>query len=103
MKTTNTIGQYRVNIGDIGQSIDAIDNMNDLNKVIDMVRQKQKSLRAEIVASKKSSFTVGDTVNIDSKKGNLVGVITKMNRTRAICDINGSSYNVPFSIMAVAS
>ena len=38
MKTSNTIGQYRVNIGDIGQSIDAIDNMDDLNKVIDIVR-----------------------------------------------------------------
>lgn len=103
MKTTNKIGQYRVNIGDIGQSIDAIDNMEDLNKVIDIVRQKQKSLRADIVASKKSNFKVGMTVNITSKKGSLVGVIKKLNRTKAVCDINGMDYNVPMSIMAVAS
>tara|TARA_B100001769_G_C21968799_1_gene521152 strand:+ start:255 stop:551 length:297 start_codon:yes stop_codon:yes gene_type:complete len=84
-------------------SINAIDNMADLNVVIDVIKSKQKSLRASKAAVAKASFTVGDTVNIDSKKGNLVGVITKINRTRAICDINGSSYNVPFSIMAVAS
>ena len=82
--------------------INAIDNMADLNVVIDVIRSKQKSLRASVAAVAKTQFSVGDTVNIDSKKGNLVGVITKINRTRAICDINGSSYNVPFSIMKVA-
>ena len=102
MKTSNTIGQYRVNIGDIGQSIDAIDNMDDLNKVIDIVRQKQKSLRAEIVASKKSSFHVGMKVNISSKKGTLTGVIKKLNRTKAVVNINLTDYNVPMSIMEVA-
>tara|TARA_Y100000593_G_scaffold87955_1_gene169384 strand:- start:565 stop:834 length:270 start_codon:yes stop_codon:yes gene_type:complete len=83
-------------------SINKIDNIKDLNVVIDVIRSKQKSLRASVAAVAKTQFSVGDTVNIDSKKGNLVGVITKINRTRAICDINGSSYNVPFSIMKVA-
>ena len=85
------------------KSINAIDNMTDLNVVINVIKSKQKSLRAVRNAVAKANFNVGDTVNIDSKKGNLVGVITKINRTRAICDINGSSYNVPFSIMGVAS
>ena len=47
----------------------------------------------------KALFNVGDTVNIDSKKGLLVGTITKMNRTRAICEIKGKAYNVPFGMM----
>jgi len=85
------------------KSINAIDNMTDLNVVINVIKSKQKSLRAVRNAVAKANFNVGDTVNIDSKKGNLVGVVTKINRTRAICDINGSSYNVPFSIMGVAS
>jgi len=85
------------------KSINAIDNMTDLNVVINVIKSKQKSLRAVRNAVAKANFNVGDTVNIDSKKGNLVAVITKINRTRAICDINGSSYNVPFSIMGVAS
>ena len=85
------------------KSINAIDNMTDLNVVINVIKSKQKSLRAVRNAVAKANFNVGDTVNIDSKKGNLVAVITKINRTRAICDINGSSYNVPFTIMGVAS
>ena len=60
---------------------------------------KQKALKATRTAVKKALFKVGDTVNIDSKKGLLVGTITKMNRTRAICDIKGKAYNVPFGMM----
>jgi len=85
-------------------SINAIDNMADLNVVIDVIRSKQKSLRASVAAVAKTQFSVGDNVDIVTrKKGVLKGVITKVNRTRAICDINGSSFNVPFSIMKVAS
>ena len=102
MKTSNLIGQYRVNIGDIGQSIDAIDNMDDLNKVIDMVRQKQKGLRAELVASKKSSFSVGMKVKVFTRTDTLTGVIKKLNRTKAVVNINLTDYNVPMSIMEVA-
>jgi len=102
MKTSNLIGQYRVNIGDIGQSIDAIDNMDDLNKVIDIVRQKQKGLRAEIVASKKSSFQVGMKVKVFTKGDTLTGVIKKLNRTKAVVNINLTDYNVPMSIMEAA-
>jgi len=87
-------------------SINAIDNMADLNVVIDVIRSKQKSLRASVAAVAKTQFSVGDKVDITTrKKGVLKGVITKINRTRAVCLIGdgGMSYNVPFSIMKVAS
>ena len=86
-------------------SINAIDNMADLNVVIDVIKAKQKSLRASAAAVSRASFNVGDKVLIDSRKGPMNGVITKINRTRAICSIGdaGMSYNVPFSIMKVAS
>ena len=84
------------------KSINAIDNMKDLNKVIDVIRNKQKSLRSDIVNSKKSELAVGMTVNISSKKGKLVGVITKINRTKAVVEINGDQFNCPISIMEAA-
>jgi len=79
-----------------------IDNMADMNDLIKVVNARRKVLIKTRNAGLKATFNVGDTVNIDSKKGTLVGVITKINRSRALCDINGSSYYVPFSIMAVA-
>jgi hypothetical protein len=37
-------------VGDIAESINALDNMEDLNKVIGVLKQKQTSLRAQLVA-----------------------------------------------------
>jgi len=87
------------------KSINAIDNMTDLNVVINVIKSKQKSLRAVRNAVAKANFNVGDKVLIDARKGPMNGVITKINRTRAVCSIGdaGMSYNVPFSIMRVAS
>ena len=79
--------------------INGIDNINDLNVVIDVIKIKQKALKATRTAVKKALFNVGDTVNIDSKKGLLVGTIMVMNRTRAVCEIDGKQYNVPFGMM----
>ena len=83
-------------------AINQIDNMEDLNTVIDVIRAKQKSLRASIVAAKKAAFVVGQTVNITSRKGSLTGTIVKLNRTKAIVEIDGREYNCPISIMEVA-
>jgi hypothetical protein len=82
--------------------INQIDQMEDLNVIIEVVRAKQKSLRASLVAAKKAVFSTGQTVNITSKKGNLTGTIVKLNRTKAIVKIDGRQYNCPISIMEVA-
>ena len=82
--------------------INQIDQMEDLNVIIEVVRAKQKSLRASLVAAKKAAFVVGQTVNITSRKGNLTGVIVKVNRTKAVVEINGDKFNCPISIMEVA-
>ena len=91
MKTNNIIGQ-----------IDAIDNMKDLNKVISVIKNKQKTLRAELASIKRNELSVGDTVNISTKTGNRVGQITKVNKTRCDVTIKGQSYTVPMSIMEVS-
>tara|TARA_Y100000385_G_scaffold282353_1_gene336639 strand:- start:1103 stop:1372 length:270 start_codon:yes stop_codon:yes gene_type:complete len=82
--------------------INQIDQMEDLNVIIEVVRAKQKSLRASIVAAKKAVFSTGQTVNISSKKGRLTGTIVKLNRTKAVVEIDGRQYNCPISIMEVA-
>jgi len=82
--------------------INQIDRMEDLNVIIEVVRAKQKSLRASLIAAKKAAFVVGQPVNITSRKGNLTGVIVKLNRTKAVVEINGEKFNCPISIMEVA-
>ena len=84
------------------EAIKKIDNMADLNIVIRQLKLTRKALKAQSVQEAKSTFSVGDTVNINTAKGPMKGLITKMNRTRAVCDINGDSFNVPFSLMEVA-
>jgi len=91
-------------VKNIINGINGIDNMADLNVIISVIKSKQKSLRASNNAVAKAGFSVGDKVIIDGRHGDMNGVITKINRTRAICSIGdaGMSYNVPFSIMRAA-
>ena len=82
--------------------INQIDQMEDLNVIIEVVRAKQKSLRSSLIAAKKAAFNVGQTVNITSRKGSLTGTIVKINRTKAVVEIDGRKFNCPISIMEVA-
>ena len=82
--------------------IEKIDNVQDLNKVIAVIKNQQKVLKAKAIANAKNQFTVGDTVNINSRGKTLVGEILKINRTKAICLINGDKYDVPLTIMEAA-
>ena len=83
-------------------AINQIDNMVDLNEAIAALKAKQKSLRASLIAAKKAAFVVGQTVNITSRKGSLTGTIVKINRTKAVVEIDGREYNCPISIMEAA-
>jgi uncharacterized protein YkvS len=83
--------------------INQIDNMDDLNTIIGALKLKQQSLRAQLAAEARIKFSVGQTVNvITRKKGVLTGTIKKINRTNCIVNIKSSLYNVPMSIMEVA-
>jgi glutamate 5-kinase len=83
-------------------AINQIDNMVDLNEAIAALKAKQKALIASLVAAKKAKFTAGQTVNINSTRGNLTGTIVKLNRTKAVVEIDGKQWNCPISIMEVA-
>ena len=79
--------------------IETLTQMNDLEElrlIQSVIRDKMKSLGSAI----KYELVKGDAIIITSKKGVENGIIEKVNRTRAVVKINGSSWNVPFSMIA---
>jgi len=50
----------------------------------------------------KASLNVGDNVFVVQKTKRTPGIIKKVNIKRAIVDMQGSSYNVPLSMIEVA-
>ena len=50
----------------------------------------------------KATLNVGDNVFVVQKTKRTPGVITKVNIKRAIVEMQGSSYNVPLSMIEVA-
>ena len=70
-------------------------SLTELNQVLDMVYDV-KTLKA------KSILTVGANVFVVQKTKKTPGVIEKVNQTRAIVNMKGRSYNVPFSMLEAA-
>ena len=70
-------------------------SLTELNQVIDMVYDI-KTLKA------KSVLTVGANVFVVQKTKKTPGVFEKVNQTRAIVNMKGRSYNVPFSMLEAA-
>ena len=70
-------------------------SLTELNQVLDMVYDV-KTLKA------KSVLTVGANVFVVQKTKKTPGVVEKINQTRAIVNMKGRSYNVPFSMLEAA-
>ena len=70
-------------------------SLTELNQVLDMVYDV-KTLKA------KSVLTVGANVFVVQKTKKTPGVIEQVNQTRAIVNMKGRSYNVPFSMLEAA-
>lgn len=58
--------------------------------------------RSVMETQTKATLNVGDNVYVVQKTKRTPGVITKVNIKRAIVDMQGSSYNVPLSMIEVA-
>ena len=69
---------------------------NDLDEVVRSVTMRRNDLSREVI----SALSIGDVVLIDNKGRVERGTIRKVNRTRAVIDIDGKGgYNVPFSMI----
>ena len=84
--------------------------MSTLSKVTDQLMgltiselTQVQSLIQEVKTMKaKSALTVGADVFVVQKTKKTPGVIEKINQTRAIVNMEGRSYNVPFSMLEAA-
>ena len=69
--------------------------ISELTQVQGLI-QEVKTMKA------KSALTVGADVFVVQKTKKTPGVIEKVNQTRAIVNMKGRSYNVPFSMLEAA-
>ena len=66
--------------------------ISELTQVQSLI-QEVKTMKA------KSALTVGANVFVVQKTKKTPGVVEKINQTRAIVNMKGRSYNVPFSML----
>ena len=72
-----------------------IDDINELKLMRSAINDKIKEVGSRV----KYQLSIGDSVIVTSKKGVELGTINKVNRTRAVVDLEGTLYNVPFSMI----
>lgn len=72
--------------------ISSIDNLDDLMYLNDFVMNTREKLG-------RNTLSVGSKVWVVQKTKRTEGVITKMKVKKALVEMNGMLYNVPFSMM----
>ena len=72
--------------------ISSIDSLEDLMYLNDFVMNTREKLG-------RNTLNVGSKVWVVQKSKRTEGVITKMNVKKALVEMNGMLYNVPFSMM----
>ena len=72
--------------------------IRDINE-LKLIRSAVSDRIKEVSSRVKYELKKGDTVIVTSKKGVEDGIIEKINRTRAVVRMNGTSWNVPFSMI----
>ena len=78
-----------------------IDNNQTLSTVINLVKDQQKNIRATANMLVKASLSVGDKVKVNSRKITELGVVVKINRTKAEVKIDWRIWNCPLSMLEV--
>jgi len=84
------------------KAINSINSLEEMNSTIELIKLKHKSLKTEIRAKTRCSIKVGSKVIVESRDGDIKGVIVKINRTKAIVDMKGSNWNVPLTMIKAA-
>ena len=83
-------------ISEITSLIHQVDNTTNLNRVIDEIKQRRTSIGQQV----KYKLKPGEMVIVNGNKvGQETGTILKLNRTRAVVNIDGIKWNVPFNMI----
>jgi len=84
-----------LNLINLKKELRKLDNLSELNELSSFISECKTMLG-------KSVLSVGSKVNVVQKTKKTLGVITKMNIKKAVVDMNGILYNVPFSMLELA-
>ena len=79
----------------IKEEIMKVNNLKELNELSALILHKKTMLGKE-------SLSVGANVFVVQKTKKTPGVITKMNVKKAIVEMSGMKYSVPFSMLELA-
>ena len=80
---------------EIEQKINLIEDVRELKQIQQFVKDRKRALGNRL----KYELTVGDNVLVHASNGIEEGTVTKVNRTRAVVNIDDRSWNVPFSMI----
>ena len=84
-------------------AINSIYSTDEMNEVIELIKIKQKQLRAFKAQSIKSKLSIGAKVKFENNSGVMTkGVVTKINRTKAVVKVDGLLWNCPITMLEVA-
>jgi len=84
-------------------AINSINSTDEMNEVIELIKIKQKQLRAFKAQSIKSKLSIGAKVTFEDNSGVMTkGVVTKINRTKAVVKVDGLLWNCPITMLEVA-
>jgi hypothetical protein len=84
-----------MHLTEIEQKINKIEDLRELNLIQAWTKDRKRFLGNRL----KYSLEVGDEVTVNNGRSIDEGTIAKINRTRAVVDMRGSSWNVPFSMI----
>ena len=73
----------------------SINDISELKLIQSAIRDRIEEVGSRV----KYELKRDDKVIVTSKKGVEDGIIEKINRTRAVVRMNGTSWNVPFSMI----
>jgi uncharacterized protein YijF (DUF1287 family) len=82
---------------------------NNLDLILDWIKNPEHKehlflLESAIAAAKKSSFNIGDKVSFGRPNGRQhIGIVEKINISKAVVNCNGSKWRVPFTMIKEAA
>ena len=82
-------------LNEMEKQINLIEDLRELNLIQSWTKSRKNTLGNRL----KYELQPGDKVVVRSPKGTDEGTVTKINRTRAVIDMRGGSWTVPFSMI----
>ena len=80
---------------DIEKQINLIEDIRELRTIQSFIKNRKRAIGNRL----KYTLSVGDEVKVSNGSTTDEGTVTKINRTRAVVDMRGASWTVPFSMI----